>query len=105
MALTAYIISYLTTVLVLAWLTLIEEEGMYDVSGGEIVSLNQALHMQFLSLVRDFTIALALPQVCGLRWTVMVTTITRNSPCDRDIMCSVLHGSFSTRLMAKGGCG
>ena len=77
LALSVYILTYFVGVLIMAWLTLREERDGYELGdGGIIVSLNWKLHSTFLALVRDFTISLALPQVCGLRWTLMPVIYT-----------------------------
>ena len=77
LALSVYIITYFVGVLIMAWLTLREERDGYELGNGAIiVRLNWKLHTTFLALVRDFTISLALPQVCGLRWTLMPVIYT-----------------------------
>jgi CheY-like chemotaxis protein/signal transduction histidine kinase len=83
LVLSVYIVTYFVGVLIMAWLTLREESDGYEIGNGIIVSLNWKLHTTFLSLVRDFTISLALPQVCGLRWTLMpiIYTILAGTYC------------------------
>ena len=83
LVLSVYIVTYFVGVLIMAWLTLNEEEDGYSMENGSILSLNWKLHTTFLWLVRDFTISLAIPQVCGLRWTLMpiIYTILAGTYC------------------------
>ena len=82
LVLTCYIVVYFVVQLLMAWLALLAQSDHGNdhdifvikctVPGGDHKGgVNPILYSSFNNLVRDLAVSLALPQLCGLRWTAM----------------------------------